>query len=137
MDITFRELPQPGDIGYPMTRLEIHMDGEGPKSVLVHAAGFYLDPEFLVLRKSQAFVEMEPGFEHPNDGGTQELRDLLIEDGTLVRRGAWYVFETDYVFATLSLAAGVVLGRPTSGFEEWRDINNTKLADLLAVPASA
>ena len=129
VEIKFRRLPPSGELGYPLVRLQIVSVRQGT-DVAVIAAGFYLEPEFLVLRDSTAFVEPAPAFERPEDRGARELRDSLIEDGTLVRRDSVYLFLRDYVFHSPSLAASVILARAASGPEEWRDGNATKLADL-------
>ncbi len=129
VDIKFRRLPPSGELGYPLVRLQIRSGRQGT-DVIVTAKGFYLAPEFLVLRGSEAFAETAPAFGRPEDRGARDLRDSLIEDGTLVRRGAIYVFETDYLFHSPSLAASVILARAASGPEEWRDENWVKLVDL-------
>ena len=130
MEIKFRRLPPSGELGYPLEQLEIVSARQGT-DVSVTAVGFYLEPEFLVLSGSQALAQTAPAFDRPEDRGARELRDSLIEDGTLVLSGTGrYVFQCDYVFHSPSLAASVILGRAASGPEEWRDRNGTKLVDL-------
>lgn len=131
MEIKLRRLPPSGELGYPLVRLRITSTRQGT-DVSVRAAGFHLGPEFLVLRDSEAFVEEAPAFERPEDRGARDLRDSLIEDGTLVLRDSLYlyVFQRDYVFHSASLAASVILARAASGPEEWRDVNANKLVDL-------
>ena len=129
VEIKFRRLPPSGELGYPLERLEIDSTRQGTE-VSVRAVGFLLEPEFLVLRGSEAFVEVAPAFDRPEDRGARELRASLIEDGTLVRHGPRYVFESDYVFHSPSLAASVILARAASGPEEWRAQDLTKLVDL-------
>ncbi len=131
VEIKLRRLPPSGELGYPLVRLRITSTRQGT-DVSVRAAGFHLGPEFLVLRDSEAFVEEAPAFDRPEDRGARELRDSLIEDGTLVLRDSLYlyVFQRDYVFHSASLAASVILARAASGPEEWRDVNANKLVDL-------
>ena len=129
VDIKFRRLPPSGELGYPLERLVLGSMRQGT-DVIAEAAGFYLDPEFLVLRGSTAFVETAPAFGRPEDQGARELRDSLIADGVLVQHGPRYVFQSDYVFHSPSLAASVILARAASGPEEWRDSKWTKLVDL-------
>lgn len=129
MEIKFRRLPPSGDLGYPLVRLQLHSGRQGT-DVIVMAEGFYLEPEFLVLSGSQAFVEPAPAFERPEDRGARELREALVADGTLVRHGPIYVFQQHYVFHSPSLAASVILARAASGPEEWRTQDWTKLVDL-------
>ena len=129
MEIKLRRLPPSGELGYPLVRLHLESTRQGT-DVSVRAAGFHLEPEFLVLSGSEAFLEPAPAFGRPEDQGARELRASLIEDGTLVRQGPRYVFESDYVFHSASLAASVILARAASGPEEWRDGTWTKLVDL-------
>ena len=129
MAIEFKRLSPSGEPGYLLERLQIG-SAHHKTGVIVVAIGFYLGPEFLVLEESEAFLETVSAFGTADDGDARDLRDSLIEDGTLVQRGACYVFKGDYVFQSSSLAASVILGRPTIGAEVWRDINGTKLADL-------
>lgn len=136
MDVAFRRQSRPGDLGYRLTRFEID-SWRRVGDVVVRAAGFYLEPEFLVLQGSESFVEPAPAFKRPEGRGARELRETLIQDGTLVRRGPRYTFSRDYVFHSASLAASVILGRSVNGADEWRDVNGSTLADLLAEPVPA
>ena len=129
MEIKFRRLPPSGELGYPLERLQLRSMRQGT-DVIVTAEGFYLDPEFLVLSGSQAFVEPAPAFERPEDRGARDLREALVADGTLVRLGPFYVFQRHYVFHSPSLAASVILARAASGPEEWRAQDWTKLVNL-------
>ena len=132
-----RRLPPSGELGYPLERLEIFSVRQGT-DVSVTAYGFYLEPEFLVLRDSQALVQAALAVDRPADRDARKLRNSLVEDGTLIQRGTGrYVFVRDYVFHSVSLAASVILGRSVSGAEEWHGIDGTKLADLLAEPVPA
>lgn len=130
VEIKLRRLPPSGELGYPLERLRIRSGRQGTDAVVV-AWGFHLDPEFVVFRGSNAFVETAPGFSRPEDRGARDLRAALIADGTLAMEDDnVYVFQTDYVFHSSSLAASVILGRAASGPEEWRGAKWTKFADL-------
>lgn len=129
MEIKLRRLPPSGELGYPLERLYLSSGRQGTV-VVVNAEGFHLNPEFLVLSGSQAFVEAAPAFERPEDRGARELREALVADGTLVQHGPIYVFQQDYVFHSPSLAASVILARAASGPEEWRALDWIKLVDL-------
>jgi hypothetical protein len=48
------------------------------------------------------------------------LREKLIESGTLSLEGDNYKFSVDYIFSSPSAAAGVVLGREANGWIEWK-----------------
>ena len=136
MEITIKGLSQSGDLGFRLTRLRIRRPSRYTSAVVV-AEGFYLEPEFLVLRDSEAFVETAPAFGETEGWEAFELREALIADGTLAPYANVYAFQRDYVFRSVSLAASVILGRSVNGTEEWRDVNGTNLADLLAEPAPA
>ena len=125
-----------GESGYPLVRLQLVAKPAGTDVIAV-AYGFYVEPEFLVLRESRVPVSTAPEFEHPDARDARELRDSMIEDGTLVRHGVFYIFQRDYVFHSLSLAASVILGQPASGLDRWQNISGIKLADLLAEPVPA
>ena len=131
MDVTFRRLSQSGQGGYELERLRLMAKPQGADGFVV-AHGFYLEPEILVLRDSQMFAYTAPELEHPDARDLQELRDSLIGGGMLVRHGPIYVFQRDYVFHSASLAAMVILGQFADGLDMWRNIQGTKLADLLA-----
>lgn len=50
----------------------------------------------------------------------RELRDALIANGVLQAHDNAFVFTQDYVFASPSTAAGVILGRSSNGRVEWK-----------------
>lgn len=50
----------------------------------------------------------------------KELRAALLENGVLKASGDGYAFTQNYVFASPSTAAGVVLGRSSNGRVEWK-----------------
>ena len=131
VETKFRRLSPSEDLGYPLERLQIFSVQRGT-GFIVTADGFYLDPEFLVLRGSRAFVEPAPAFGRPEDRDAQELREALVANGTFVRHGPLYEFQQHYVFQSSSLAASVIVGQTVNGPGEWRDFNGTKLAELYA-----
>lgn len=49
-----------------------------------------------------------------------DLRTALVENGVLLEKNGALLFTQDYVFASPSTAAGVVLGRSSNGREEWK-----------------
>lgn len=133
MATTYRAIGSGEPLQYGLQRLRLGSGREGSDAVVV-AYGFSLQgKEFLVLRDSEAFVEEGEAFAQstdPADASTKRAREALIADGTLRRAGQIYEFTRDVVFNSPSLAAGVVLGRRSSGNEEWRDAEGTKLGDL-------
>ena len=58
------------------------------------------------------------------------LRKNLKEQEVLVQDGDLYRLTQDYEFGSSSTAAAVLLGRASSGPNEWRDSSGTKLKDL-------
>ena len=129
VDFAFTRLQSAEKLGYPLARWSIRSGRQGSTAVVV-AVALNLDPEFLVLRGSEAFVEISPAFRRDRDRSARELRNSLIDDGTLVLAGDVYVFQADYVFHSASLAASVILGRAASGPVEWRTTDGTRLSDL-------
>ena len=41
-----------------------------------------------------------------------------------------FVFVTDYIFTSPSLAAAIVMGRNANGRTEWKNINNKSIKDI-------
>lgn len=50
----------------------------------------------------------------------RNARQILIDDGTLQKDGARYVFSKNHVFSSPSRAAAVVLAREANGWIEWK-----------------
>lgn len=74
-------------------------------------------PEGLIVRTGSAAANGEVPSCHTY---LRELRAALIANGVMKGSGEGYVFEQDYVFASPSTAAGVVLGRSSNGRVEWK-----------------
>jgi hypothetical protein len=60
----------------------------------------------------------------------KELRDELLRQGVLAEDGARFHFTQDYIFASPSMAAGVVLGRNANGRIEWKNAQGRSLKEL-------
>jgi hypothetical protein len=60
----------------------------------------------------------------------RQLRDALVEKGRLVPNGAHLRLTEDYVFASPSTAAMVMLGRTANGRVEWKTAGGKSLKDL-------
>ena len=134
--VKVEDLEQSGELGFPVVRLRLRRPSLYSNAV-VATEGFYLNPGVLVLRDSEAFVETAPAFGEADGWEAFSLREALIADGTLAPHANVYAFQCDYVFHSASLAASVVLGRSVNGADEWRDVNGSTLADLLAEPVPA
>ncbi len=73
------------------------------------------DRGFIVLKGSQASKTLTPSI-------TQtyiNLRNKLINEGSLIDNGEFYEFAEDVVFKSISAASNIVLGRQSNGNTEW------------------
>lgn len=52
---------------------------------------------------------------------TKQIRNKLIEDQVLELNNNKYIFTQDYTFTSPSTAASIILGRPTNGWEKWKN----------------
>lgn len=68
---------------------------------------------------------------------TSQLRSALVGNGVLKASGDGYLFTQDYVFASPSSAAAVVLGRSANGRVEWKTKNGATLRQLQEAEATA
>ena len=59
------------------------------------------------------------------------LRSKLVAEKVLVDSGKLLSFETDYIFASPSAAAAVVLGRSANGWTEWKNKNGKTIDELI------
>lgn len=58
------------------------------------------------------------------------LRQKLISDNIILNIGNKLIFNEDYVFNSPSTAGGVVLGRSTNGWTQWKNKEGKTLSDL-------
>ena len=92
------------------------------------------NPEGFVVRAGSTAVKTEVPSCHAY---LKELRMALVENGALKAAGDGYTFTQDYVFASPSTAAGVVLGRASNGRTEWKTKDGTALKQLQEAEATA
>ncbi len=59
-----------------------------------------------------------------------ELRRELVEKGVLEDAGDFYRMTQDYIFASPSMAAGVLLGNSANGRDVWKDLKGRSLKEL-------
>jgi hypothetical protein len=59
-----------------------------------------------------------------------DLRNKLIDSGTLSLDGNIYVFTEDFIFSSPSTAGGVISGRPTNGWTAWKNTNGKTLDEI-------
>ncbi len=102
-------------------KLVLHLSGKGVK-----ARGFDSQDGFVVLKASAATKTEVPSC-IPQ---FKQLRAALLMNGVLKESGSALVFTQDYLFASPSTAAGVVLGRSANGRTEWKTEDGRTLKDL-------
>lgn len=81
------------------------------------AKAMQTDEGIVVLEGSEAVKELKPSM----PSGYKELRDKLINNGTLVLEGDKYIFKKNAIFDTASPAASVIVGSSISGPKNWKD----------------
>jgi hypothetical protein len=102
----------------------------------VIATGFVSSPTgFLVKEGSQAVLSEAPGL---SDYGNNihKTRAMLVYRGALASDGTVYLFTSDCIFNSPSLAAGVVLGHNCNGRVDWKDATGRTLKDIQEAEAN-
>jgi hypothetical protein len=121
-------------LGYPI--LETVEQPKTAKDTLyctrrgVSAKGEYVNNEFIVFKGSIAKALAKSLDNSPKKVWVINFRKRLEESGILVSKGDNFVFEKDFVFATPSTAATVVIGASANGWIEWKDKDGTTLDEL-------
>ena len=90
------------------------------------AEGDLIDDGFVVFKGSQLKKETTTSCHEY----LISTRKKLLENGIIAEYGEVLVFNEDYIFNSPSTAAGVVLGRSTNGWIQWKDKNGTTLDKL-------
>ncbi len=91
------------------------------------ASGILLENnKFMVFEGSTARIEERPGFFVSG----KNLRRLLKEEKVLVKNGDTYIFTRDYIFERPSSASGVIAGRNSNGWNEWKNEENKTLDEV-------
>jgi hypothetical protein len=110
--------------------ITLHLRAKG-----IEATGAETAAGFIVRAGSKAVSDdrMAPST-HAN---MRELREELVRQGVLVAEGDCLRLVQDYLFASPSLAAGVMLGRPANGRVEWKAIDGTTLKDIQNAAAAS
>jgi hypothetical protein len=89
------------------------------------ARGYVSDSGFVVVKGSRVSEEVAvPIFSR----GHIFLRQDLVENGTIKNR----IFDCDHEFNSPSAASSVVLGRPSSGDDDWKDSDGRSLKQIKA-----
>jgi hypothetical protein len=110
--------------------ITLHLRAKG-----IEATGAETAAGFIVRAGSKAVSDdrMAPST-HAN---MRELREELVRQGVLVAEGDCLRLVQDYLFASPSLAAGVLLGRPANGRVEWKAIDGRTLKDIQNAAAAS
>lgn len=91
----------------------------------IEATGVYTDEGLVVFKGSQMVLETAPKMQTYVD-----LRNKLIQDNVVIKKETFYYFQSDYVFKSPSAASSAILGRPSNGWNDWKDVNGRSLDDV-------
>ena len=93
------------------------------------ARGRRTEGGFVVFKESTAVVAERPSAEvqHPL---VVALRKKLLQEGTLVQKGDFFVFTKDTEFASPSAAAAVIHGGGANGLTAWKDASGKSLKEI-------
>lgn len=86
--------------------------------------GEYTEEGFLLYKGSICKLELHPGTDKLSQ------RDELIASGSLKKQGDHYVLQENKLFASVSSAATIVLGRRANGWLEWKNSEGKTLDEL-------
>ncbi len=92
----------------------------------IKAEGDLIDDGFVVFKGSQVKKQSTPSCHKY----MINIREKLNESGILAEVDGLLVFTEDYIFNSPSTAGGVVLGRATNGWTQWKDKSGKTLDEL-------
>ena len=92
----------------------------------VYAEGEYSEDGLIVFAGSQSKLQTTKSA----SASIIALRQKLIEDGILKQEDSVYKFTTNYIFASPSTAAAIVLGYSANGWRLWRYKDGKTLEDV-------
>ncbi len=87
------------------------------------AKGLLVPDGFMVIKGSKIARDTTPSMSN----NLVKLRNRLLEKNIINQN---YVFVTDFMFTSPSLAAAVVMGRNANGRTEWKTINDKSIKDI-------
>ncbi len=102
----------------------------------IAATGRMLVDGFLVLKGSTARSDVTNAMRRPEFKGYLDLREALIEQGTLTRGRDHLQFTADYFFRSVS-AATFVVGGTASPYDAWKDGRGRTLRSIEAGSSGA
>lgn len=92
----------------------------------LRASALQTDEGIVVLEGSEAAKDYTDNLQI----GYRELRENLVNDGTLQLQNSKYVFQKNQLFPSASSAAAVIVGYNINGRAHWKDINGTSLKEI-------
>jgi len=87
------------------------------------AKGLLVPDGFMVIKGSKIAKDTVPSMA----SNLVNLRNIMLEKNIINQE---FVFVTDYIFSSPSLAAAIVMGRNANGRTEWKNINNKSIKDI-------
>lgn len=90
------------------------------------ASGLLTDEGLVVLEKSEASLNQTDKIQI----GYRELRESLINDGTLKSVDNKLIFQKNQLFYSPSAAACVIAGTSRNGRDDWKDINGLSINEI-------
>jgi hypothetical protein len=87
------------------------------------ARGLIVPDGFMVIKGSKIAKDTVPSM----SSNLVNLRNIMLEKNIINQE---FVFVTDYIFTSPSLAAAIVMGRNANGRTEWKNINNKSIKDI-------
>jgi len=81
---------------------------------------------FVVFAGSQVAVDTVPSFPK----GFNALREELIDNEIIVKKGDAMILVSDYLFSSPSTAAAVIMGRSANGLIEWKNTEGKELKSV-------
>ena len=87
------------------------------------AKGLLVPDGFMVIKGSKIAKDTVPSMA----SNLVNLRNIMLEKNIINQE---FVFVTDYIFTSPSLAAAIVMGRNANGRTEWKNINNKSIKDI-------
>lgn len=103
------------------SNLELFFNAKG-----LTAKGLLTDEGLVVLENSEASITQTDKIQI----GYRELRESLINDGTLLVSGDKLVFQKNQLFYSPSAAACVIAGTSRNGRDDWKDMNGLSLNEI-------
>jgi len=87
------------------------------------AKGLLVPDGFMVIKGSKIAKDTVPSMA----SNLVNLRNIMLEKNIINQE---FVFVTDYIFTSPSLAAAIVMGRNANGRTEWKNINNKSIKNI-------